>query len=107
MYLDYNFYESKYDGKISHEDFIGLELKAAAVINYYTSHRIKEVDDNIKFCMCELIDNIKEDEEKEIASESVGSYSVSYVNKGNTSNTKNQKSIIAKWLPSNLIYRGV
>lgn len=110
MYVDYSFYEMEYGGKVPQEDFINLELKASGIINYYTFNRIEEVTENIKFAVCELIDNINEYEDaegKDIASESVGTYSVSYSDRFNISNVKKQKNIISKWIPSNLLYRGV
>lgn len=110
MYIDYEYYSNVYGGKVKEEDFSRLEIKAAGILNYYTFNRIEEVTENIKMAMCELIDNINEydqKEGKEISSETVGSYSVSYSDKFKVSNKRKQKSIIIKWLPSSLVYRGV
>lgn len=110
MYVDYVFYSTVYKGKAKEEDFTTLEIKASGILNYYTFNRIQEVTQNIKFAICELIDNIQDYEEregKEITSEKVGTYSVSYSDKNNISNIREQKNIINKWLPSELTYRGV
>lgn len=110
MYIDFDYYSNIYKGKVKEEDFTTLEIKASGILNYYTFNRIEEVTENIKLAVCELIDNIKEFEDtegKDITSETVGTYSVSYSDKFNISNVKKQKNIISKWIPTNLLYRGV
>lgn len=110
MYVDYIFYSTVYKGKVKEEDFTTLEIKASGVLNYYTFNRIKEVDDNIRFAICELVDNIQDYqniEGKEISSEKVGSYSVTYSDKNKISNATKQKKIISKWISPDLLYRGM
>ena len=109
MYVDYTFYSTTYGGKVSSGDFIKLEIQASALIDYYTFNRIETVDNKVKYAVCELVDCLKNLEDtggKEIASESVGGYSVSY-DIGNATIAKKQKSIIAKYLGhTGLMYRG-
>lgn len=111
MYVDYEYYSINYGGKVSSTDFTTLEIKASGILNYYTFNRIEEVTEDIKLTICELVDYLKELENKggkEIASESVSTHSVTYAAKDNTSTKKKQKEIINKYLAhTNLLYRGV
>lgn len=110
MFLEYSFYSEIYKGKVKEEDFPTLEIKASGVLNYHTFNRISKATQNIKFAMCELIDLISKEEKKdgkEISSEKVGTYSVSYSDKNSKSLQNKQKDIIKRWLPPNLLYRGV
>lgn len=108
MYVDYDYYSNTYQGKVKAEDFPILETKASGILNYYTFNRIETVDDNVKLAVCELIDFIQEDEEgKEIESEKVGSYSVTYAKQSVFAKARKQKGIITKYLGhTNLLYRG-
>jgi len=109
LYIDYIFYRDDYGGKVPEDEFLNLELKAVTLINYYTFNRIIEVTDDVKFAVCELIDyfnEIIETDGKEISSEKVASYSVSYVVDGKSETIK-QRDIISKYLGhSGLMYRG-
>lgn len=111
MYVDYNYYSNTYGGKVSSIDFTALEIKASRVLNYYTFNRIEEVTDSIKLAVCELVDYLKELEDKggkEIASEKVSTHSVTYADKDNISSKKKQKEIINNYLGhTGLLYRGV
>lgn len=90
MYIDYTFYNSIYGGSVSETEFPKLNIQAQAKIDYFTFGRIKKLDtipENVKYCVCEVIDllngqNILEAKtntaDKRIASETVGSHSVSY-----------------------------
>lgn len=108
MYVNYDYYSNNYGGKVSSTDFTTLEIKAKKVLDYYTFNRIETVDDNVKLAVCELIDFIQEDEEgKEIESEKVGSYSVTYAKQSVFARNRKQKAIINKYLGhTNLLYRG-
>lgn len=113
MYVDYEFYSQTYHGEIPQEKFERLNIQAQAIINKYTFNRIEEPDDNIKFAICELIDYLYELENKggnEIASEKVGTYSVTYAIPGEGIDLvkRKQRDIARKWLGhTGLMYRGV
>jgi len=111
LYTDYLFYRDDYGGEVPADVFVNLEFKSATLINYYTFNRIVEVTDDVKFAVCELVDyfnEIIETDGKEISSEKVASYSVSYVVDGKgKSETIKQRDIISKHLGhSGLMYRG-
>lgn len=114
MYVDYEFYSQTYGGKVPEILFNKLATQASAIIDYYTFNRIKEADNNVKYATCELIDYIKNIEDKggqEVASEKVGTHSMTYV-AGNKDGIdpikKKQRDIVKKWLGhTGLMYRGV
>lgn len=111
MYVDYEYYSDVYGGKVKENNFVNLEIKASIILNYYTFNRVKEVTENIKLAICELIDFMYIDEKnegKEIESESVGSYSVKYQKKSVYAKQREQKKILNKYLGhTNLLYRGI
>ena len=108
MYVEYNFYKETYQGKVSSVDFPRLEIQASSIVDLYTFNRIGEPDEKVKFAVCELVDYMHDLEgtgNKEIASEKVGTYSVTYVEKETVQDK--QKNIVKKWLGlSGLMYRG-
>ena len=112
MYVDYDFYSTTYSGIISNNEFTKLEIQASSIVDFYTFNRIDKTDvsEKVKFAVCELVDYLKELKAaggKEIASESVGSHSVSYVT-NNTSSEDKKYSIVKKYLGhTGLMYRGV
>lgn len=110
IYVDYNYYSNVYQGKVPEDKFNQLEIKASGILNYYTFNRIKEVDENIKLTICELIDNLYDIEKadtKGVESEKVGTYSVTYSKEAIKDLKREQKGIILKYLGhSNLTYRG-
>lgn len=91
--VDYDYYIFDYEGSsIPESSFKKCSIKASNKINYYTSNRINEINinDNIRNTVCEIIeliysqDILKEkiiSDDKEKVSETVGSHSVTYVNK--------------------------
>lgn len=112
MYVEYDFYTNTYGGKVSSVDFPRLEIQASTLIDYYTFNRVKEVNDKIKYAVCELVDYLKELDRnggKEISQESIGSQSVSYVTGENQLTAEQKKfNIVKKHLAhSGLLYRGV
>lgn len=110
MYVDFNFYQQTYKGKVPEGDFTRLEIQASSLIDYYTFNRITEVDNKVKFTVCELIDNLQELENLEgkgIDSEKVGSYAVTYSKVQEKELKQEQKNIIVKYLGhTGLMYRG-
>lgn len=113
MYVDYEFYSQTYHGEVPQEKFERLNIQAQAIIDKYTFNRIKEANYNVKFAVCELIDYLYELENKggnEIASEKVGTYSVTYATGNGSADLikKKQRDIAMKWLGhTGLMYRGV
>lgn len=112
MYVDYAFYSQAYGGKVSSEDFTKLEIQASSIVDYHTFNRVTDINDKIRFAVCELIDYLKQLEDaggKEVSSESVGGYSVTYATNSNTQDPikKKQRDIILKYLGNTgLMYRG-
>ncbi len=94
--VNYEYYSKTYEGSsIPDSSFKKYSLKASSKVNYYTSNRIDEniLDDNIRNTVCEIAEllynqellksNILDSSSKEVASETVGPHSKSYVNKSN------------------------
>lgn len=92
--VDYNYYSKIYeDSSIPESSFKRHSLNASSKVNYYTSNKIDEMilDDNIRNTTCEIVDLLfkqekliaKLNDDKEVASETVGPYSKTYVNKSN------------------------
>ena len=89
QYLEYDEFE-ELGGSMDETPFNILEFEARRKIDERTQGRLKEIEDfpiEVKMCMFALINTIngytkayQESNNKNIASESVGSYSVSYIN---------------------------
>ena len=89
--VDYDYYSDTYEGSsIPESSFNQMTIAASAYVNKHTFNRIDNsiLDDNIKNCTCEIIELlysqiIKKDKienDKIVASETVGPHSKSYVN---------------------------
>lgn len=89
--VDYDFYIDNYEGSsIPESSFKNMSIKASAYVNKNTYNRIKEsnIDNNIKNCTCEIAELLYSQETKKnviennkvVASETVGTHSKSYVN---------------------------
>lgn len=113
MYVDYEFYQNTYGGTLTADIFASLVVPASSIVDYYTFNRIKEPDTKVKYAVCELIDylaELKATGGKEVASETVGTHSITYVTAkdGRDPIKAKQKSIVAKYLAhTGLMYRGV
>lgn len=130
MYIDYTFYKNEYGGSVLETEFTKLNIQAQSKVDYFTFGRIPELTEvplNAKFAVCEVIDFISEQthvkvtfnaSDRRIASETVGSHSVSYkygdeINKSKVAVEEDQNKkiyeIIATYLMNeqNLMYRGV
>ena len=96
--VDYKYYSKTYGGSsIPESSFKEKAIKASSEVNYWTSNRItNEILNNlIRNTTCEIADllfeqdNLKknvlstDNDNKEVASESIGPHSISYVNKSN------------------------
>ena len=131
MEINYINYQKVYDGNIIPvSSFIKYSGKASSRINYYTSNRINEVEDekilnDIFFATCEIAEliykqddlkNKQDDNNSTIASETVGPHSISYVDKSNLQSQRIMKyneletecyNICCRWLARyGLMYRG-
>lgn len=132
MIVDFTYYTEVFEGTaINEQDFNRYSKKAERFVNYATCNQastaIGDTLETVKECICELAEQyqIMEKTEKQslgegekvIASESVGSWSVSYdtptkadVNTEEYVKEKNKKlySIIKEYLAfTGLLYRGV
>lgn len=132
MIVDFTYYTEVFEGTaIPEQDFKQLSKKAERFVNYATCNRALETQgetlETVKECICELAEQYQVIEktekqslgegEKVIASESVGSWSVSYdtptkvdVNASDYITEKNKKlySVVKEYLAfTGLLYRGV
>lgn len=120
-YADYEFYKNEYFGNaISEEHFNRLALRASGFLDYYTRGKTKNHTDKVevKMACCAVAEKILilETSEKRLASDSgalqsetVGSYSVSYQNGADVTETAKSEMVIAarQYLAhTGLLYRG-
>lgn len=115
MYADYNFYKDVYKGtKIGSEDkFNRLSFLASNIIDTYTFNKSKNIvigtDEYviIQSCSCVLSEYLLDNpiENSNIASENIGSYSISY--RTDVDSNKIIEDILAMWLPRELLYKGL
>ena len=99
QYLTYNEYKAL-GGSLDITPFNLLEFEARRIIDSRTMQRlkgIKKIPQEVKMCMLSLIDTInsyanKSQTSKNISSESVGSYSVSYITGTQIQETINSKN---------------
>lgn len=114
-YADYAYYTDTYKGAVlDAASFPLYARKATQMIKLHTFNRIKEdnIPDEAKMCCCELAEEMYKHEKEyagNIASEKVGEYSVSYVDKekAETQHRGKCKEIIYNWLiNTGLLYRG-
>lgn len=125
--ITYLNYINDYNGEIiPQSSFNNFVIKASSKINYYTFNRITEIDNNVIFATCEIAELLYEqnqlkrkfkDEEKIIASETVGPHSKTYVNKSNFQaqmilddkklEKKCYKICLKHLISTGLMYRGI
>lgn len=111
-YLTYNEYKGL-GGSLEETPFNILEYRARKTIDLYCFNRIKttqNLPEEVKMCVFDLIE-VLDNDSKNIASESVGSYSVSY--KGSKEETDLIVDTIKKYLTNvkvsgvYLLYKGL
>ena len=116
QYADYVFYCNDYCGyKIkTASEFNRMAIEASAYLDQITLGRICEPDEAVKMAVCAISDvnfsQFKYENEKEVASETVGPHSVSYVKKSKTkSDFQKEKLEKANLYLANtgLLYRGL
>lgn len=124
-YVDFDYYSKEYNGTlIPEKSFPKISVEASQKINYFTQNRIVKETEVIKYTTCLIADEIMKNEnlkntisnDKEVASESVGPHSVSYVNKAtiqkehikdNIALNRCLYNICLENLPNELMYRGI
>ena len=111
VFADYEFYKS-IGGELSESEFTRLAAKASAYIDSITFGRAAghADDERLKRCCCELCDSLSVTAGSGglmKQSESVGSWSVTYANAENTSETTIARAVCRTWLPAEWLYRGV
>ena len=116
IYADYDFYCDEFYGhKIKTEDdFQQMAFEASAYLNRITMGRIIKASYEVKMATCAIADinfsQLESENRNEIASESVGPHSVSYVKKTKTyDDYQRERDEKAKLYlaDSGLLYRGV
>ncbi|MZK53650.1 hypothetical protein [Clostridium beijerinckii] len=128
MYVTYEYYTETFGGNtISSDSFNKYERKVRLSLDNFTFDRIKNdetlIDDNVKDCMCEMMEKAYGIEQEEaatdgkiITSESVDGHSVSFAISDSQKNEIDQSRItkiklynIAKdyLLNTGLLYRGL
>jgi hypothetical protein len=109
-YVDFTYYTATYGGTlVKSADFIRISSMATAYIDQVTQGKIAgDVTDPIKMATCALMDELfKQEKGPEIASESAGKESRSYVASGK-SNEQKLNDVIKMWLSNTgLLYRGL
>lgn len=124
-YVDFDYYSKEYNGTlIPEKSFPKMSVEASQKVDYFTQHRIVEETEVIKYTTCLIADEIMKNEnlkntisnDKEVASESVGPHSVSYINKAtiqkeqikdDTTLNRCLYNICLENLPNELMYRGI
>lgn len=116
VYADYGYYtDTFYGSKIPADAFDAASKRASEYLDYITMHRIKETTETVKDACCacaELIysSNTATDENgTELASQSVGSWSVSYRSAAEVREAKNAElyATVQKYIGhTGLLYRG-
>ena len=117
-YADFDYYINIYNGgKVSEDKFDYLAERASDFIDKITFNRLKngdypEFQDKIKKCCCALAEIVGDYEKSrnnsEIASETIGSYSVSYKNISAENYQSSMQNTAKQYLiHTGLMYRGV
>lgn len=110
-YADYTFYLSR-GGQMSASDFNKYATNASDYIDYITSDNAKsysDTEDRLKKCCCVLADEMAKNEKRDnVASESIGSYSVSFSDTSDEALRKRLAKICVIYIGSTgLMYRGL
>ena len=113
QYLEFDEYE-ELGGSLDETPFNILEFEARKKIDERTQGRLKKIEElpqEVKMCMFALINTIngytkayQESNNKNIASESVGSYSVNYVSGSQIREIIKSKSIELDYVIRNYLY---
>lgn len=116
MYADFEYYRTQYNGTLitDKNQFERQAIEACCLIDEMTMGRIRAASDEVKRAVCAVCEisyrEDKQDQEAQIASESVGPHSVSYVKqtKSKADFLSEKRAIIKRYLwRTGLLYRGV
>ncbi len=116
QFADYDFYQNVYHGTDIQDEnkFNRMSIESSFFLNELTLGRIKEPSEEVKLAVCAIVDvayrEEKENREDQIASESVGPHSISYVKKTKTTEEYIKEKIkVARTYLANtgLLYRGI
>lgn len=109
MFADYEFYVSRYFGKMKEDDFISCERFAEDYINGKTDYIFEEngyPDENsslsrrLKLCICAVAEECYHNNSMGgKASETVGNYSVSYANTTSDDEEKAYMKLLEMYIP--------
>ena len=105
-YVDFDWYSKVYQsGEVPEDKFYNLALKATKYIDKITFGRADEADENVKYAVCAIVDEMyKSEARRGIAAESNDGYSISYIKNNGTENLYKTAKL---FLPPELLYRGV
>ena len=110
-YADYTFYTGTYKGNaIALADFDRLVTRASSYIDHITFGRATSysTDDAVKMAACSVADTILAEENGgELTSQTVGSWSRSYVTSNKTSDQRLYDAARMYLAYTGLLYRGV
>lgn len=101
QYLTFAEYQSL-GGTLDEVPFNKYELTARGMVDALTLGRLKGLEtqiNEVKVCIFELIDNMPKESNKNLSSESIDGYSVSYANKA----TQEQQNLYEEIIRSNLL----
>ncbi len=115
-YADFDYYINTFNGNVIDSEllFKRMSIEASYILDEITIGRIKEASEEVKMATCAIAEinyqEFKQNNEDQIASESVGPHSVSYVKKTKTTEeyAKEKLKIARMYLArTGLLYRGV
>lgn len=116
LYADFEFYQNQFGGTAITEEnqFKRQAIEACCLIDEMTFGRIKKADEDVKMAVCAVAEigykEYRQENEAQIASESVGPHSVSYAKqiKSRDDFLSEKRNVIRHFLMhSGLLYRGI
>lgn len=110
IYADYNFYKNKYKGEIDDSSFENYSIQATLKIRNLTRNRASSDIEEVKYCMCKLVDAMYENNKTQsnLSSEKVDNYSRNFIVKSEADKNKEYYCIISEYLGKlGLLYGGV
>ncbi len=105
-YIDFDWYKEVYQGReVEKEGFYNLALKATKYIDKITFGRVDEADENVKYAVCAVMEEMHKDLLRYgISAESNDGYSISYTKNNGGENLYKAAKL---FLPPELLYKGV
>lgn len=121
IYTDYGFYSQTWGGELTEAEFDSLAVRSQYVLDHITRHRLgvywdsaaEDQKNAVRMAQCALIDQhlAVENSDKQVASESIGSHSVTYT--ATRSAQRRMRDIIRPYLDGltvdgvSVMYRGL